>query len=1055
MGIQILSRGHEPIFLFNVYLPSTNASLSEYQNILDMVQIAYDTYFGRGVVLLAGDFNAQIGSNCNRRAGVVQNIRGNYLEAFLTHNNMYSLVSGNICTGPLYTYWSDNNNGVSSQIDHFIVANDHRCYINWCKVLNDDVLNTSDHVPIVCMLHINVNRHKPRKRVSYNWGKCDISAYSQAVRQGITDTMPDEPVTSELHIDNMLHQLQSVIQSAMDKCVPKSKSRPFARPYWDQELKECYGDQKCKRAVWIDHGKPRGMQFDTYSSYKASKRLFANMLKRKHIQYEQSRFERAERDVELDSRNLWKLLRGRQGNASGHHSISYKDNVYSSPDELRSLWSSHFKQLLNEPDVTESTFDECFKKHIDSEVNDMFHTYNRHHDNTGVLKEHITVNEVASTCKCMPNHKSAGLDNVCYESLKYGGHLLFEKLSQMYNAIILYIHVPREMKHSVIIPIYKGKKKPRDDINSYRGISLSPILNKILERIILKRLKPWLRNNNFPPPQQQAGTDGCSSVTLSYVAQETINYYRNQGSKLYACFMDIEKAFDSVWWSGLLFKLSKIGIKDHLWLLLREWLIDSSCTVMIDGTFSSNVPVTRSIKQGGLLSMLLFCVAYHDVHSDAIKPPAQGIRYCNMDTSSLTYADDTLLLSATANDLQNMINNVHIYGTKWRIKFSPSKTVCMVFGESEQSHHINKSTRSWKLGQTHLQEADDFVYLGNKITAWNKTKDRTLDMCKRAYAHLGSLISLGFNADGLSPLTSATIWKKLCIPSMLYSCETWGHMTRTEYDKLEKAQRTVAKHIQGLCRRTHNEIVLGLLGWHTIEGTIDQMKLNFVGKLVQMSPKNITKHIFLNEMYNFMLTDRREHNITSDLGRVIHKYNMSPYLFTYLSGGEFPTKRAWKALVKEHIHNVEYDKWTTMLIHKNVFRYRRVQPKLEPNRLYNVVRENPNLKSTIMLLIKMLTIIDNDEDMICTSCGKTLTDSVEHVMMRCEGLLAERNTMWDKLLDAVDVHAEANLLNKCDMNILDILLGRRWSKLTNASDINNFYCTISQFVCQAKLKLGI
>ena len=85
----------------------------------------------------------------------------------------------------------------------------------------------------------------------------------------------------------------------------------------------------------------------------------------------------------------------------------------------------------------------------------------------------------------------------------------------------------------------------------------------------------------------------------------------------------------------------------------------------------------------------------------------------------------------------------------------------------------------------------------------------------------------------------------------------------------------------------------------------------------------------------------------------------------------------------------------------------------------------------------------------------TLTDSVEHVMMRCEGLLAERNNMWDKLLDGVNVHAEVHLLNKCDMNILDILLGRRWSKLTNGSDINNFYCTVSPFVCQAKLKLGI
>jgi exonuclease III len=1056
MGIKIQSNGQEPIFLFNVYLPSTNASLSEYQHIIDLLQIAYDTYFEQGLVLLAGDFNAQLGSTQNtRRAGTVQTIRGKYLESFLCHNNLYSLVADNMCTGPVCTYWSDNNIGVSSQIDHFVIAHDLRRYISWCKVFDDNDLNTSDHVPIMCKLHVYINRHQPQKRTTYNWGRCDVNEYSQVVRQGIIDTMVDEPVTSVVQIDNMLQKLQSVIQAAMDRCVPKSKACPFVRPYWDQEIKEFYNDQKQKRHVWIEDGKPRGMQHLSYNSYKRAKRLFAKLLRCKQQKYDQSRFEQAERDVELDSRNLWKLIRGRQGNTSSHHAITYDGSVYSSPDELRSLWAKHYSNLLNEQPIADSQFDECFRDHIECEVTNMINTYHTNNDNTGVLIPIITINEVATICKSMPNHKSPGHDNVCYESLKYGGYLLFERLALMYNAIIKFIHVPKDMKHSIIIPLYKGKKKPRDDINSYRGISLSSIINKILERIILNRLKPWLRSNNFPPPQQQSGAEACSSVTLSYVAQESINVFRNQGSKLYACFLDIEKAFDCVWWSGLLHKISEIGIKGHLWLLFREWLIDSSCTVMINGAYSNPVPITRSIKQGGLLSMLLFCISYHDVHTDVIKPPAQGIRLYNMDMSSLTYADDTLLLAATARDLQNMIDNIHAYGAKWRIKFSPSKTVCMVFGETAQRHHTNKSTRSWHLGQDHLQEVDEFVYLGNKLNAVNCTKERTTDMCNRAYAHLGSLTSLGFNANGLSPLTSATIWKKLCIPSMLYSCETWGHITRAEYDKLEKAQRTVAKHIQGVHRRTHNEIVLGLLGWHTIEGTIDQMKLNFIGKLVLMKPSNITKRVFLHEIYNSMLTVSDRKTITSNLVQTMHKYSMFKYLMTYLSGGEFPVKRAWKSLVKEHVYVVELEKWTSGLIQKDVYRYRRVQPKLEPNQLYHVIRLKPVIKHNIMLLIKMLTIIDVDEDMLCTLCHKTLTDSVEHVMMRCEGLLEERNTMWDKLLDSVDVYAEVHLLNQGDSNILDIMLGRKWSKLTEDVEIGTFYNIVAEFAEQAQSKLGI
>ena len=77
--------------------------------------------------------------------------------------------------------------------------------------------------------------------------------------------------------------------------------------------------------------------------------------------------------------------------------------------------------------------------------------------------------------------------------------------------------------------------------------------------------------------------------------------------------------------------------------------------------------------------MLLLFIAHHDVHTEVAERPAHRIIYNNVDVSSLSYADDTLLMSNTVNGLQYMLTNLFQYGRKWRVKFSPSKTVCLTF----------------------------------------------------------------------------------------------------------------------------------------------------------------------------------------------------------------------------------------------------------------------------------------------------------------------------------------------------------------------------------------
>ena len=95
-----------------------------------------------------------------------------------------------------------------------------------------------------------------------------------------------------------------------------------------------------------------------------------------------------------------------------------------------------------------------------------------------------------------------------------------------------------------------------------------------------------------------------------------------------------------------------------------------------------------------------------------------------------------------------------------------------------------------------------------------------------------------------------------------------------------------------------------------------------------------------------------------------------------------------------------------------------IQQSIKPNALYDTMSRNIEHKHNIMLLIRFISTVDNDEDMLCTFCDKVITDTVEHVILRCEGLLSDRTIMWNAILDGISVQSEANLLNKPDQDIL-------------------------------------
>ena len=60
----------------------------------------------------------------------------------------------------------------------------------------------------------------------------------------------------------------------------------------------------------------------------------------------------------------------------------------------------------------------------------------------------------------------------------------------------------------------------------------------------------------------------CSSKDSVLVLNETMHFHNERGNKVYVMFLDVAKAFDSVWQDGLFYKLHKIGLKGKFWKIL-------------------------------------------------------------------------------------------------------------------------------------------------------------------------------------------------------------------------------------------------------------------------------------------------------------------------------------------------------------------------------------------------------------------------------------------------------------------------------------------------------
>jgi len=268
---------------------------------------------------------------------------------------------------------------------------------------------------------------------------------------------------------------------------------------------------------------------------------------------------------------------------------------------------------------------------------------------------------------------AAGPDCIHPLMIKHLLHHHLVHLTTFFNFIWKQHDFPSQWGVAHIIPLYKAGKD-RTAPASYRPISLTNVLCKLFEKIIVKRLHHTLALNGGLD-RFQSGFKPKKSTTdsLLHLSQEIQTGFAHKQYTV-SVFFDIEKAFDHISSASVFRALSAMGIGGNVFLFIWNFLRDHTFFIRIGQALSQETRQLTGTPQGSVLSPLLFILAINDIQNIIEYP----IRY-------LLFADDLVLFSRGGSlpilqtTMQRTIDKLATWGKNHGLSFAATKTKVVNF----------------------------------------------------------------------------------------------------------------------------------------------------------------------------------------------------------------------------------------------------------------------------------------------------------------------------------------------------------------------------------------
>ena len=418
----------------------------------------------------------------------------------------------------------------------------------------------------------------------------------------------------------------------------------------------------------------------------------------------------------------------------------------------------------------------------------------------------ITEEEVKKKLKALRTDKSCGPDEIHPYLLKVLADSMATPLTMIYNTSLQSGTVPAIWKEGVITALFK--KGSKSSPANYRPITLTSVICKILEKLIIEQLQKHLKSNHLEKKQQHGFTPKKSTTTNLLEALNIWSEALSHGLPVDVIYLDFEKAFDKVPHERLILQLERFGVKGNILRWFRDYLTSRFQRVRVNGELSSRAPVLSGVPQGSVLGPALFLIYVADI-PEVVK---NFVSLYADDSKLYNYLLDSTEHENTETSIQNDINILCEWSERMQMSFNIEKCHSLHLGKRNNSHTYTMP----KISNSQSSEN----YIGYTITFHplkqvqnEKDLGVTIDdqlnfklHISQKIAKANSLIFLIKNCfKHLDKHMFKLLFKSLIRPHLEYASPIWSPITKGEIKRIEGVQRRATKLVPELQNLPYND----------------------------------------------------------------------------------------------------------------------------------------------------------------------------------------------------------------------------------------------------------
>jgi ribonuclease HI len=614
-------RNKSNLVILSIYNPNQNIKVEEIRHYVKQLGTKF---------MLIGDFNAHspiLNSNCNRT-----NTTGKSLEDLLYNDNICLINPLNF-----YTYLN--------------TATGNRSCLDLCLTspnisAGTEMIQTtdigSDHIAIKIVIDIQPIVANIILRKKWKVNEENLLNFTKDVKSSVLVEPCDLDTKVKDFTERIIESAEQNIQRT--KGIIKNNKSTI---WWNEACSKAVRERRYARRMLERH--PMQENINRYKEKTAEANSICKKAKRES-------FHNFISEIQFDTppQIIWKKIKAIKGyNMSMISPLNSAGKLITDATDKANELAAKFASAANAGKHISLT---TTKNDIDNACKN---TNNEEYNKDITLEELIKSLEKVKTT-------APGLDQITYTLIKALSNESMSEFLEIINQSFTTGTISKYWKTGLVVPILKPNK-PKEQVSSYRPITMLSCLNKTMERIIQKRLEYIVNEKNLLHGSQCGFRKRQGTIDVLLQLEHQIKGCMTDGKICVVVYIDLKSAFDTVWSDGLIYKLMKGGIKGKMLNWLSNYMSNRKIIVSVDGQLSDEVTLNAGTAQGAVLSPLLFNLMLADI------PSEDGItKHIYADDITITYSHDNI--EDIRVKLQNYLNSFVKWAETYGVIINTDKT---------------------------------------------------------------------------------------------------------------------------------------------------------------------------------------------------------------------------------------------------------------------------------------------------------------------------------------------------------------------------------------------